>query len=356
MSRLAGMHAGLNATLPLLSLRPDERARPRGGRGRVPRRPGAQAVAAVRLRSCAKRRGAARAGARSAADLEHRNQLRAAAAAEPAGRLDPPPRQARGRDPAVGLARPHAHPPCRALARADHRRCDRQRGRSPPLRRGRRFPAFPRRRLQLVRVQPGRCGDRRRSGRAALRLVFRGPRRKSALIQALIPPGSTGFASSTCRRPSCAFRARSSSSRRTNVTKALIFWTMLAATAALATAGLSETARTGAVSDFTLDNGLEVVVIPDHRTPVVTHMIWYRVGSADETPGKSGLAHFLEHLMFKGTTKNPLGKFTRTVSTLGGHENAFTTSDYTAYFQRSPRARLRTLMEFESDRMTGLVL
>ena len=82
--------------------------------------------------------------------------------------------------------------------------------------------------------------------------------------------------------------------------KALIFWTMLAATAALATAGLSETARTGAVSDFTLDNGLEVVVIPDHRTPVVTHMIWYRVGSADETPGKSGLAHFLEHLMFKG--------------------------------------------------------
>src|SRR6266700_3525266 len=110
------------------------------------------------------------------------------------------------------------------------------------------------------------------------------------------------------------------------------------------------------VSHFTLDNGLEVVVIPDHRTPVVTHMVWYKVGAADETPGKSGLAHFLEHLMFKGTAKNPLGKFTRTVSTLGGHENAFTTSDYTAYFQRTPRARLRTLMEFESDRMTGLVL
>src|SRR5215472_6158402 len=110
------------------------------------------------------------------------------------------------------------------------------------------------------------------------------------------------------------------------------------------------------VSHFTLENGLEVVVIPDHRTPVVTHMVWYKVGSADERQGKSGLAHYLEHLMFKGTTKNPLGKFTRTVSILGGHENAFTTADYTAYFQRTPRDRLKTLMEFESDRMTGLTL
>ncbi|HEY6254559.1 MAG TPA: pitrilysin family protein [Xanthobacteraceae bacterium] len=110
------------------------------------------------------------------------------------------------------------------------------------------------------------------------------------------------------------------------------------------------------VAHFTLGNGLEVVVIPDHRTPVVTHMVWYKVGAADETPGKSGLAHFLEHLMFKGTNKNPLGRFSQTVSTLGGHENAFTTSDYTAYYQRTPRDRLRTLMEFEADRMTGLVL
>src|SRR6266436_9304199 len=68
------------------------------------------------------------------------------------------------------------------------------------------------------------------------------------------------------------------------------------------------------ISNFTLSNGLEVVVIPDHRTPVVTHMIWYKVGAADETPGKSGLAHFLEHLMFKGTAKNPLGHFRRTVA------------------------------------------
>jgi zinc protease len=110
------------------------------------------------------------------------------------------------------------------------------------------------------------------------------------------------------------------------------------------------------VGHFTLANGLEVVVIPDHRTPVVTHMVYYKVGAADETPGKSGLAHFLEHLMFKGTSKNPLGRFSQTVSTLGGHENAFTTEDYTAYYQRTPRDRLKTLMEFEADRMTNLVL
>jgi zinc protease len=109
-------------------------------------------------------------------------------------------------------------------------------------------------------------------------------------------------------------------------------------------------------SHFTLGNGLEVVVIPDHRTPVVTHMVWYKVGSADETAGKSGLAHFLEHLMFKGTKKNPLGRYSQTVATIGGQENAFTTDDYTAYYQRVPRERLKTLMEFESDRMTGLVL
>jgi zinc protease len=107
---------------------------------------------------------------------------------------------------------------------------------------------------------------------------------------------------------------------------------------------------------LTLGNGLEVVVIPDHRTPVVTHMVWFKVGSADETPGKSGLAHFLEHLMFKGTKKNPLGRYSQTVSTLGGQENAFTTDDYTTFYQRIPRQRLKTLMEFESDRMTGLVL
>jgi zinc protease len=107
---------------------------------------------------------------------------------------------------------------------------------------------------------------------------------------------------------------------------------------------------------FTLGNGLEVVVVPDRRTPVVTHMIWYKVGSADEPPGTSGIAHFLEHLMFKGTAKHPAGKFSKTLSILGGQENAFTSTDYTGYFQRTSREHLPTLMEFEADRMTGLVL
>ena len=110
------------------------------------------------------------------------------------------------------------------------------------------------------------------------------------------------------------------------------------------------------VTHFTIANGLEVVVIPDHRAPVVTHMLWYKVGSADETPGKSGLAHFLEHLMFKGTAKNPQGRFSQVVATIGGQENAFTSSDYTGYFQRVPREKLKEMMELESDRMTGLVL
>jgi zinc protease len=110
------------------------------------------------------------------------------------------------------------------------------------------------------------------------------------------------------------------------------------------------------VTQFTLDNGLAVLVIPDRRTPVVTHMLWYRVGAADEQPGKSGIAHFLEHLMFKGTAKNPAGRFSQRLATIGGQENAFTSSDYTGYFQRVAREHLAEVMEFEADRMTGLVL
>jgi zinc protease len=110
------------------------------------------------------------------------------------------------------------------------------------------------------------------------------------------------------------------------------------------------------VSSFTLDNGLDVVVVPDRRVPVVTHMIWYRNGSADDPVGQSGIAHFLEHLMFKGTNRHPAGEFSQVVSALGGQENAFTSFDYTAYFQRVAREHLKTMMEFEADRMTGLVL
>lgn len=111
-----------------------------------------------------------------------------------------------------------------------------------------------------------------------------------------------------------------------------------------------------APATFTLSNGLNVVVIPDRRTPVVTQMIWYKVGSADETPGKSGLAHFLEHLMFKGTAAHPAGEFSQLVSRIGGNENAFTSYDYTAYYQRVARDQLATMMAFEADRMTGLIL
>ena len=127
--------------------------------------------------------------------------------------------------------------------------------------------------------------------------------------------------------------------------------------ALLAVASSAQSAPNGPqISDFILGNGLELVVIPDHRAPVVTHMIWYKVGAADETPGKSGLAHFLEHLMFKGTAKNPAGKFSQVVARIGGQENAFTSQDYTGYFQRVPSEQLRTVMEFEADRMTGLQL
>ncbi|MCB1493253.1 MAG: insulinase family protein [Rhodobiaceae bacterium] len=107
---------------------------------------------------------------------------------------------------------------------------------------------------------------------------------------------------------------------------------------------------------FTLDNGMQVVVIPDHRVPVVTHMVWYRAGAADEKPGVSGVAHFLEHLMFKGTEEHPDGEFSRIVSEIGGQENAFTTQDYTGYFQRVSRDHLGEMMALEADRMRNLRL
>jgi zinc protease len=108
--------------------------------------------------------------------------------------------------------------------------------------------------------------------------------------------------------------------------------------------------------EFTLDNGMQVVVIPDHRAPVVTHMIWYRVGAADERSGQSGIAHFLEHLMFKGTAAHPGDEFRQRVAAIGGDENAFTSADYTAYFQRVAKENLGEMMKFEADRMTNLVL
>ncbi len=110
------------------------------------------------------------------------------------------------------------------------------------------------------------------------------------------------------------------------------------------------------VSEFKLANGLQVIVIPDTRAPVVTHMVWYKVGGADEPKGVSGIAHFLEHLMFKSTDKIPMGEFSKIVSRLGGQDNAFTGHDVTAYFQRISKDRLKTVMEMESYRMDNLKL
>ena len=107
---------------------------------------------------------------------------------------------------------------------------------------------------------------------------------------------------------------------------------------------------------FTLDNGMQVVVVANHRVPVVVHMVWYKVGSADEVAGKSGLAHLFEHLMFKGTPSFPYGEFSDIVARNGGQENAFTSTDYTGYYQVIAKDRLETVMEMEADRMTNLVL
>jgi len=107
---------------------------------------------------------------------------------------------------------------------------------------------------------------------------------------------------------------------------------------------------------FTLDNGLQVVVVTNRRAPVVTHWFWYKVGTADSPLGKSGLPHFLEHLMFKGTETIPPGEFSKIVSRNGGNDNAMTAPDFTAYYQTIARDRLETVMEIEADRMANLVL
>nr|WP_239520853.1 pitrilysin family protein [Pseudooceanicola aestuarii] len=113
---------------------------------------------------------------------------------------------------------------------------------------------------------------------------------------------------------------------------------------------------TDLVTDFTLDNGMQVVVVEDHRAPVVVHMVWYRAGAADEKPGVSGVAHFLEHLLFKGTDTLAPGELSATVAANGGTDNAFTGQDYTAYHQRIAADRLGLVMEMEADRMVNLRL
>lgn len=110
----------------------------------------------------------------------------------------------------------------------------------------------------------------------------------------------------------------------------------------------------GEVEEFFLDNGMQIVVIEDSRVPAVTHMVWYRVGAADEPPGQSGIAHFVEHLMFKATDTMASGEFSRVVEANGGSDNAFTALDYTGYFQRVAADRLGLMMQMEADRMRNL--
>lgn len=142
--------------------------------------------------------------------------------------------------------------------------------------------------------------------------------------------------------------------RRTTVILTTLAWvitTMLALTDLTERAEAATRAKTA-----TLTNGMQIVVIEDHRAPVVTHMVWYKVGAADEPPGKSGIAHFLEHLMFKSTEKIASGEFSKIVSRMGGRDNAFTSQDVTAYFQNIARDRLPAVMQMEADRMVNLRL
>lgn len=127
----------------------------------------------------------------------------------------------------------------------------------------------------------------------------------------------------------------------------------VASTAAVA----SNTAAAGPVThDFTLDNGLRVLLREDHRAPVAVSMLWYKVGSYDEAPGETGLAHLLEHMMFRGTEKLPPGDFSRLVARFGGEDNAFTSYDFTAYFQKVEVSRLPLMLELEADRMRNLTI
>ena len=108
--------------------------------------------------------------------------------------------------------------------------------------------------------------------------------------------------------------------------------------------------------EFILDNGLKVVVREDHRAPVVVSQVWYKVGSSYETPGQTGLSHALEHMMFKGSAKLGPGEASRILRDLGAEENAFTSDDYTAYYQVLARDRLNVALELEADRMASLRL
>jgi zinc protease len=111
-----------------------------------------------------------------------------------------------------------------------------------------------------------------------------------------------------------------------------------------------------AIQEYKLSNGLKIIVQEDHRSPVVVSQVWYRAGSIDEVNGKTGVAHVLEHMMFKGTSKVPAGQFSRLIAAAGGKENAFTSTDYTCYFQQLEKSHLPLAFKLEADRMANLKL
>ncbi len=148
-------------------------------------------------------------------------------------------------------------------------------------------------------------------------------------------------------RPEPSTKLSSRWLRRAFIATALVFAT---------TAPVLAATDDGKVADFLLNNGMEVVVVPDHRAPIVTHMVWYKAGSADEPIGKSGIAHFFEHLMFKATANHAAGELNRAVAEIGGSHNAFTFYDFTAFYQRVAPSALEQMMGFEADRMRNLSL
>jgi len=139
-------------------------------------------------------------------------------------------------------------------------------------------------------------------------------------------------------------------------TSALMALALLAALAAAVGRPEQALAKVFDPVSFTLDNGMQVVVVVNRRAPIVHHSVWYRVGAADEQAGESGLAHFFEHLMFKGTANLAPGEFSEIVAANGGRENAFTSWDYTGYYQTVAADRLEIMMKNEADRMVNLVL
>jgi zinc protease len=123
---------------------------------------------------------------------------------------------------------------------------------------------------------------------------------------------------------------------------------------ALALVCTGATAFAAAIPQRTLANGMKIIVKEDHRSPVAVSMVWYRAGSMDEVSGTTGVAHMLEHMMFKGTQKIPVGEFSRTIGRAGGRENAFTSRDYTAYYEQLHKSKLPLALELEADRMVNL--